>query len=383
VQLRDLTLTRADGARETHRPGLRIVRSHEVTIAGVQVLENWGDLASIFGAYCTNLTVRDCTIRNYSRIAIDDRTAITYLGYAFNCINGSGLIIRHSNGTRLFSNRIVEERMRPTPELQARYRLGHFVKKAAVRGEQVPQKIWDDEYFPVWRQGAGLQISVGETTDYAQVIGNYLECPALGIDIHGDHVIVAQNIVHDAFVGMKAMHGSRNVLISGNQFSAVVYAGIRLMPGSESYAALSAAEADRPDPEDFEGQTTWLVRRPGANIDGHSIVANNIISDFGYGHSHWIWADKDPVPLLLNGDQRKPDIPPLRDVIVSGNIIQDIGRDQVLVDGKPRVEPPRYRYAVKVAEGIGAPQNIKFADNLFHPGTEGIVSTDPKRQISK
>lgn len=32
----------------------------------------------------------------------------------------------------------------------------------------------------------------------------------------GDHVIVSQNVVINSFIGMKAMHGSRNVLITGN-----------------------------------------------------------------------------------------------------------------------------------------------------------------------
>jgi hypothetical protein len=64
-------------------------------------------------------------------------------------------------------------------------------------------------------------------------------------------------------------------------------------------------------------------------------------------------------------------------VILQGNIVYDTGRDQIVVDGKPRVEPPRYRHAVKFAAGDDAPQNVLLAANLFHPGTEGEVEGAP------
>ena len=89
-------------------------------------------------------------------------------------------------------------------------------------------------------------------SDLTRILGNHIENAAQGIDLHCDHAIVSQNIVANAFIGMKAMHGSRNVLISGNQFTRNSLWAIGLMPGA-------AANAE--------------------NFDGGSIIAINIISD--------------------------------------------------------------------------------------------------------
>ncbi|HYF34823.1 MAG TPA: hypothetical protein VD994_05980 [Prosthecobacter sp.] len=55
------------------------------------------------------------------------------------------------------------------------------------------------------------------------------------------------------------------------------------------------------------------------NVDGGSIIANNIISDFRRGHAHWIWGNQGN-PLRLNGGQQRVD-PPLRDVLVQGDVV--------------------------------------------------------------
>ena len=62
-------------------------------------------------------------------------------------------------------------------------------------------------------------------------------------------ITVSGNIVINAFIGMKAMHGSRNVLITGNQFTRNSLWAIGLMPGA-------AANAE--------------------NFDGGSIISNNL-----------------------------------------------------------------------------------------------------------
>ena len=56
-----------------------------------------------------------------------------------------------------------------------------------------------------------------DSDNYYQVIGNYIENAPQGIDVHVDHAIVAHNIVNNAFMGMKAMHGARNVIITTEQ----------------------------------------------------------------------------------------------------------------------------------------------------------------------
>ena len=378
VVLRDLTFTRSEGKMETHRPGLRLVRCADVTIDNVQILDNRGDLAAIFAAYCRNLHIKYSYIENYSRIAIDDRTAIPFLGYAFNCINGTGMLIRHSAGTRIEYNRVIELRMLPTPELKAKYNLGKFSKKNPVRGASVSEEMWAAEYFNGWHQGAAIQITKGETSDFVQLLGNYVENAAQGIDIHGDHVIMSHNTINNAFIGMKAMHGSRNVIIAGNQFSRNDLWSIQLQPGTASHVAIPESAASKADPADPEA-LTWPITRAGANIDGHSIVANNIISDFGYGTAHWMWDSANTAPIQFNagplgGPNGKP--PPETDVIVTGNVLHDTGRDGVIVDGQVRKEPPRYRYAVRIGTGELGPRGLRFSNNILHPGTDGVSNVE-------
>ena len=107
-----------------------------------------------------------------------------------------------------------------------------------------------------------------------------------------------------------------------------------------------------------------------------SIIANNVISDFGYGHAHWIWGN-DGSPFRFD-DGQKPDNPPVSDVIIQGNIVYDTGRQPVIVDGKPKVEPPRYKYAVRIAGGERGPKGLHFSNHLFHPGTVGESNVELK-----
>lgn len=160
------------------------------------------------------------------------------------------------------------------------------------------------------------------------------------MDIHADHITISQNIVNNAFIGMKAMHGSRNVIITGNQFTRNDLWAIGLMPG----------EASRP-----------AVDGKPANTDGGSIIANNIISDFGHGDSHWIWGSERS-PIKFDSGQ-EPDDPPLTDVIIQGNVVHSIGS-------------PRYRFAVTIDSGANAPKGLHFSNNILTPGTGGVANKD-------
>jgi len=358
VQLRDLVLSRPEGKMDTKQPAIRVMKSRDVVLSNLQISDNRSDFASVYVQECALFQMRDCLVQNYSRIAIDDRTKNPLYGYAFNCIDGTGVMVKKTKGVRIEGNRIIELAMVPTPELKDKFHLGTVIKKNAERGALINQASWDAGYVNIWQQGAALQVTSPETTDAVQILSNYIENAAQGIDLHADHVIVSQNIVNNAAVGIKAMHGARNVLITGNQFLKNDLWSIGLMPGSASH---------------YAGQPVHAVERPEeneANVDGHSIIANNIISDFGYGNTHWIWGDAGTPFKFDNG--QTPANPPLRDVVLQGNIVYDTGHDQVIVDGKPKVEPPRYKYAVTIAGGADAPQGLHFTGNLFDPGTEGV-----------
>ena len=358
VEIRDLTLTRSQGKTDTKAEAVLAIGCRDLVLENLRVLDNRTCSGAIALRACTGAQVRHCRILNYMRIAIDDRTANRDLGYAFHSIDGTGIVVKHgSRAVLIEGNRIVEENLLPTPEIKQKYGLGKFVKKNPRKGSLIGQKAWDDEYVNNWHQGSAIVVTSPETTAYVQILGNTIENAAQGIDIHADHVTVAQNVVHDSFMGMKAMHGSRNVLILGNQFSKNDLWSIGLMPGAASHAAAARTAGKSGEP----------------NVDGGSIIANNIISDFGYGKSHWIWGGSghDCCPIRLDTGQ-KPDNPPLAEVLVQGNLVYDPGRDAA-----PRAVP-RYKYAVYVAAGPGGPKGLHFSNNLFHPGTAGIANVELK-----
>lgn len=384
-QVRDVTLTRAAGREDTDQPGLLLVRCTDALVDNVQVVDNWTGSSPIRSEKCVRIVVRNCVVENYYRITIEDWTkpsgAGITSGFAYNCMNGTAMNFVDVAGALIEGNRIVENRLLPTPEIKEKYQLGKFVKKNAQKGPHIDQQSWDNEYWSGWRQGAAIHVGRGLTSDIVQILGNLIEHTQQGIDLHGDHAVVANNIINDAGHGIKAMHGSRHMLITGNQFNRCDLFAIGLMQGAASHVA-GRLPSKGPSPV-------------GANIDGHSIISNNIISDFGYGSQAWIWGGNaiNRSPIQLGGKSPLADTPPLRNVLVTGNVIYDPGQDGILVDGQPRREPPRYRYAVRVVQGepagvptpgssgsggghIRSPEGLRFSGNLFDPGTDGIANVD-------
>lgn len=338
AEIRDLTLTRPEGRRETRSEGIIAMKCRNLVIENVRVIENRTPSGAITLADCRDARISRCLIRNYMRVSVDDRTRGNETGYAFNCTDGIGINVRYCTGTLIEGNRVIEESFLPTPEIKARYKLGNFVKKNPQKGPLISQQAWDAGYTDNWRQGSAILVTGPETSDFTRILGNHIENAAQGIDLHCDRVIVANNIVNHAHIGMKAMHGSHNVLISGNQFARNDLWAIGLMPGAAAHPATN----DKP-----------------ANADGGSIIANNIISDFGHGDAHWIWG-KERSPFKFDTGQ-EPDDPPLADVIVQGNLIHSAG-------------PPRYKYAVIISTEAGAPRGLHFSNNLFPPGSHGVAN---------
>ena len=334
VLIRGLTLTRPEGKMESNNEGLLAIKCKDLVVEGVSVIDNRTRSAAIALRECSGARISHCLVRNYMRVTVDDRTSSPEWGYAFNCTDGTGISVSYSTGTLIDSNRVVEDNFVPTPEVKAKFGLGDFVKKNAEKGTIVNQQIWDAGYTDNWQQGSGIIVTAPEVSDLTRIVANHIENAAQGIDLHADHVIVANNIVTNSFIGMKAMHGSRNVSIVGNQFSRNSLWAIGLMPGAAAHAA---------------------------NADGGSIIANNIISDFGHGDGNWIWGN-ELAPIRFDTGQQADD-PPLADVVIQGNIVHCIG-------------PPRYQYAVLIPSGPNAPVRLRFANNLLHPGTGGISNHD-------
>lgn len=334
AEIRDVTLTRPEGKMETRNEGLLAIKCRDLVIDNVRVIDNHTRSGAIMLRESQNCRISRCLVRNYMRVTVDDRTGSLEWGYAFNCTDGTGISISYSTGTLVEGNRIIEERLVPTPEIKATHKLGDYVKKNPVKGTLLSQQAWDANYTDNWQQGSGLIVTAPMVSDLTRILGNHIENAAQGIDLHSDHVIVNNNIIVNSFMGMKAMHGSRNVLITGNQFSRNCLWAIGLMPGA-------AANAD--------------------NTDGGSIIANNIISDFGHGDAHWIWGDERS-PFKFDTGQQADD-PPLTDVVVTGNVVHSIGK-------------PRYKYAVIIGGGPNTPRGMHFSNNLLPAGSQGVANLD-------
>lgn len=332
IEIEGLTLTRPEGKMETRAEGVIAIKCSDLVIEDIRVIDNRTRSGAITIRECKGTRISNCLVRNYMRISIDDRTGSEDWGYAFNCTDGTGISVSYSVGTLIEGNRIVEENLLPTPEIKAQHKLGDYVKRNPKKGLLMNQQAWDSGYTDAWQQGSGIIVTAPTASDLTRILGNHIENAAQGIDLHSDHVIVANNIVVNSFMGMKAMHGSRNVIITGNQFVKNSLWSIGLMPGA-------AADA--------------------GNADGSSVIANNIISDFGHGDAHWIWGDERS-PFKFDSGQESDD-PPLTDVIVQGNLVQSIGA-------------PRYRFAVIVAGGPNTPHGLHFSNNLFQPGTSGVAN---------
>lgn len=360
VRIQDLTLTRSDGQMDTTQEGIYVRKCLETTIENVRVIDNRTIASGIAIRECKGTKVRGCLVENYMRINIDDRTASPLYGYAFRCLDGTGIDVEYCEATVIQDCRVVENHMHPTPETKEKYHLGQFTKKNPVMGKLMKQKMWDAEYTNNWQQGSGIVINSPRNTTRTQLIGNQIENAAQGMDLHCDQIIVANNIVSNSFIGMKAMHGSRNVIITGNQFIRNDLWSIGLMPGTASGASHPAHDK---------------APAEGPNNDGGSIIANNIISDFGYGDARWNWESGGAICPIRFTHAPLEENPPLTDVIVQGNIIYDSGKDMPLVNGEPKREPPRYKFAVLIEPGSpNPPQGLHFFGNIFHPGTSGVCN---------
>lgn len=362
VRIRDITLTRPEDVSETGNEAILAIRCQNLEITGVRVLGNRTAGSAVELRNCIAPQVRNCLVQDYMRIGEDDRTQSSDWGYAFRCLHGSGVVLHACQGALIQGNRIIETRFLPTRELRDQHRLGSFTKKNPQRGAIANSQTWNSEYAENWHQGSALVVTSPEVSDLVRILDNHIENAAQGIDLHADHVVVSQNIVLNAAVGMKAMHGSRHVLIANNQFVRNDLWSIGLMPGAAAHGGRPAADGSSAQPV-------------GANRDGGSIIANNIISEFGFGHAHWIWNGQGTPIRFDNGQQA--DDPPLREVVVTGNVVYDSGTDAQVVDGTLQSVPPRYQYAVRISAEV---RGLVFGANVFHPGIEG-VSNVPLRDL--
>jgi hypothetical protein len=367
VVVRDVTLARPDDAVDTHAAGLLAQDSDFVRIENVRILDNHSNSAAIRLRSSSYGRIENCQIINYKRIAIDDRTQSPLLGYAFRCIDGTGIGVSDCLGTMILGNQIIERRLLPSREIAEKHHLGELVEgKQPTKFGELGRWVEEGGFAKHWHQGSAIAVTSPERTTITLISGNYIENSAQGIDIHSDNFICTENIVNHGMMGMKAMHGSRNGIIARNIFSHVDNWGIMLGPGTASHPAEAAADG-KPARE--------------ANADGTIVISANVISDFGRGHEFWNWGGDGPdaaASAVIRFDRGQlPTNPPLSNVLVEGNVITTASEE--LGDNGEVVQPkPRYNYAVLIespppgSTDLHYPTNIRIVDNLFLPGRQGL-----------
>lgn len=367
VRVEGITLrrTRLEASDEnlgrTKAAGLFINDARRIAISGIRVHDCAARDAAIEVRGAADVTVRDCEVLNYQCLAVDDRTASPLYGYAFRCIDGTGILVKDSTSVSLLDNRVTEDLWLATKENKERFRLGALCdgvqpNKPGTLGEGAVRA----GYVNNWHQGSAIVVTGPETTRNVIVRGNQIRNAAQGIDLHTDETIVSENIVDHGMMGIKVTHGARNLIVKGNLLSHIDLWGILLNPGAASHAA---------------------DEKRGPNNDGGTIIANNTITQFGLGHEYWNWggasAEANGSYAIALYDGQLPENPPQRDVLIVGNIVENSG--QFLTTPKPA----RYKYAVYVGswsgpleKSLNAPQGIIFSDNILAQGRAGVSNID-------
>jgi hypothetical protein len=334
-------------------------RSHHLILRHLTVRGNRASPAAILLYECDYATLEGCSVIDFKTVTIDDRMKNDLYRYAFRALDGHGMYLRLCRAPRILRNRIIETELRATEEVMRRHDLGLLVDRAPELGRLASYGVRDGRAF-IWHQGGGIALSGATRTAHALVDGNFIENAAQGMDLHADFLIVTNNHVTNAYMGMKVFHGGRGVVIANNVFHRPAKYGLLLRPGSESWPASPAADG-RPAREE--------------NVQRGFVVANNVITDMGYGDEHWhVWnddpAESSPVAIKI-GTGPLPSNPRLADLILQGNIVHDHGRDGVLVDGRVEHPAPRYKWALWFDEEWRA-ANVRLSANILHPGSLGV-----------
>jgi len=358
VRIFDLSLGRSAGRQEASKPGLEIDRCEDVELRRVRVTDNHSN-SSIVAVFSKDVTVANCTVINYKGLAIDDRTKSELYGYAFQAIDGFGIQMRYVEGVVIRDNTVIEKRLLPTPEIRDRYGLGRLTAVNEKPGRLAKPEMLKTRYTSNWHQGSAIHVTAPKTTKRVLITGNQVENAAQGIDMHADWVICSNNLISHCMIGLKAVHGAKHMMMEGNQIAYVDLWGVLLQPGTASRIAAPA-----------EGNET----SGGENIDGGSLIANNLISNFGFGEQYWNWAPGAKFAAMNLGAAPLPENPPLRSLLVIGNLVYDSGKDGVMMDGQWKKIEPRYLYAAMLEpDKPNSAKNVHFHGNLFDPGSKGTT----------
>ena len=265
VRIAHVTLSRPEDTDRSTASAVLVARSSSVTLDGLRVLNNRSQSAAVGFDECQHCTIKDCEVVNYKCIGVDDRTANPMLGYAFNCIDGTGIAVRRSQSINIRSNRVIERVIRPTRENQEKYDLGRLTEGShPTELGELGRRAVKDDYTNNWHQGSAIFVGDPSNTKHVHIVDNYIENAAQGVDMHCDQSVCARNIICGAMIGLKATHGARNLVLANNIVSRADLWGILLNPGAGSHYGELDEDA-----------------KQVSNVDGGTAIANNVITENG------------------------------------------------------------------------------------------------------
>ena len=89
-----------------------------------------------------------------------------------------------------------------------------------------------------------------------------------------------------------------------------------------------------------------------------------------------MWKDASRAVFRFDNGQEPTD-PPLRDVLVVGNVISNPDADEHPDQPHDPKETPRYHFAVRIESGrANSPRNLNFSGNLFPAGSQGVSNAE-------
>lgn len=358
VTLSDLTLTRAEPARDCTAPGLLVSDTHRLAVQSVRVEHNQSQRGAIELRGVSDATISGCEVLDYKRVGLDDRTgppgsnAAELYGYAFRCLDGTGILIADSRSVTVDACRIIERRLHPTREARDAHGLGGLVdgRHPATAG-RLADEVLRRRYARNWHQGSAILISGPRTTAQVMVRDTAILNAGQGIDIHADEVTCLGNRIHGAMIGIKATHGSSHLSVLDNEVRHAVLWGIYCGAGS-------ASTAD--------------------NRDEHLLIAANRVIDCGEGEEAWNWAGDRADPASSRGiyldAPQLPESPPLRRVRIIANTVAHTGA------------APAYAFALCVAAQSRSaagepvyPEGLLIFGNHLTAGRDGLANVDLAR----
>lgn len=358
IRIDGITLARDVSDQRVTADGILCRNARNVTITGVHVLDNRSQAAAVRFDESKDCALQDSSIINYKTIGIDDRTANPLLGYAFHCIDGSGIVITHSRRIAILDNQVTERALIPSRENFEKHGLGKLTNGAhPTKLGDLGRRAVDGDHVNNWHQGSAIVATSPTETSHLLIRGNRLLNAAQGIDLHCDDSIISDNVIDHCMIGLKATHGSCNLILKGNLITHVDLWGIVVNPGASSSAGEPAKEN---------------VPAKEPNVDAGIVIASNIITHYGEGDEYWNWGgkheDRGSSYAIAFMERQLPSNPLLQDILVEGNIVYDTSRDMP----GPVSGSAKYRYAVLIEKNSAVPGGIQFWGNIFHPGKSGI-----------